>query len=75
MGLVRKCDRCLKQIDPYSGIGYFKHKILYSEVVIDHLMDFDHIVLKDYDLCPECSKELIKFLNANEKNDGKTKQK
>ncbi len=62
---IHHCDRCGKEI-ALSKRRVFTHRIYFSEAFFDFLYEpgsFNYA--KERELCPECTEELIKFLEGD----------
>lgn len=69
MANAKKCDRCGKLYERYSGIQIIQGGNLYNTVHVAN--DF---VRNSYDMCPECMTKLKEFLTEmeGENEDGNT---
>lgn len=64
MSSAMKCDVCGKYYDKYRGIDIFPEVGKANLVTLyDEQNRVDSIERKSYDLCPECMKRLLNFLN------------
>lgn len=64
MSSAMKCDVCGKYYDKYRGIDIFPEVGKANLVTLyDEQNRVDSIERKSYDLCPECMKSLLNFLN------------
>lgn len=68
MASARKCDRCGKLYEYYDKTDMGKINGMAFIVKDD---TFGSYRVQDYDLCPDCMGELIKWIEVGEKN-GKT---
>lgn len=63
---ARKCDRCGCYYDSYRGNTMFEETGRTNALwLIDRLDNEKAMSRKTYDLCPECMKELEKFLKID----------
>ena len=63
-----KCDRCGKFYNYYTGSKTFYETTKANGIILADIdMERKHYSRKSYDLCPDCMKELEKFLNKKTK--------
>lgn len=68
MAVARKCDRCESLYEIYDGIGFSDSS--YDKWSAMRLCPrFTNVRDREYDLCPNCMKALLSFIN-----DGKKKE-
>ena len=66
MANAKKCDRCGNFYDPYRGIRTKINGTLYSVFIVSLANSFTRI---NFDICPACMKETIKFLGLEDEGD------
>jgi len=66
MAVARKCDRCKSLYEIYDGIGFSDTNLnkWSSMKLCTHFTNDRYI---EYDLCPNCMKALLSFINDGKK--------
>lgn len=68
--LARKCDRCGKLYEHYSGIAKFKQdRKANGFILIDRDTDNRYWSRDTFDFCSECMQELLNWLKGGKKNE------
>ena len=67
MAMAKKCDRCGKLHEYYSGNTEFKNTERANGVLfIDRDLDREYWSRESYDLCPDCMRKLEAFIKNEE---------
>ena len=61
---AKKCDRCNKFYDAYTPDGdtYRSNMLIFAEDIMDRGFP-SYCEHRQFELCPECMKDAIKFMN------------
>lgn len=63
-----KCDRCNKFYDTYKGKKLNDKGCHYNGMALARDNDYNYLSRKEYELCPDCMEELIKFIKKETEN-------
>lgn len=69
MATARKCDRCGSLYEIYDGIGFSENLSKWNSMML--YTHFSNVRNRDYDLCPDCMRALLSFINDGKKEEKK----